>query len=62
MEITEVRIKVADNQCSQLRAFYSLTFDDAISRHQGEARGAVARFHSLGNDDKRRLYTFLGSL
>jgi CxxC motif-containing protein (DUF1111 family) len=40
----------------------SLTFDDAISRHQGEARGAVARFHSLGNDDKRRLYTFLGSL
>jgi len=40
----------------------SLTYDDAISRHQGEARGAVSRYRSLSSDDKQRLYTFLGSL
>ncbi|HXZ86259.1 MAG TPA: di-heme oxidoredictase family protein [Myxococcota bacterium] len=40
----------------------SLTFDDAIARHGGEARSAAARYRALGPDDQRRLKVFLGSL
>ena len=40
----------------------SLTFDDAISRHRGEARGVTERYRGLRNEDQRRLKVFLSSL
>jgi CxxC motif-containing protein (DUF1111 family) len=40
----------------------SLTFDDAISRHRGEARGVAERYRALRNEDQRRLKVFLSSL
>ncbi len=40
----------------------SVTFDDAILRHRGEARGVTERFRSLRAEDQRRLKTFLSSL
>jgi len=40
----------------------SLSFDDAISRHGGEAKGAVSRYRALNAADQQRLKVFLGSL
>jgi CxxC motif-containing protein (DUF1111 family) len=38
------------------------TLEDAILRHQGEARSVTARFLALLGEDKRRLLAFLRSL
>jgi CxxC motif-containing protein (DUF1111 family) len=40
----------------------SVTFDDAILRHRGEARGVTDRYRSLRSEDQRRLKVFLTSL
>jgi hypothetical protein len=40
----------------------SLDFDDVIARHRGEAREVTAAYRALGDDDQRRLKTFLSSL
>jgi CxxC motif-containing protein (DUF1111 family) len=40
----------------------SLSFDDAIARHRGEARNVTQRYRALSPDDQRRLKVFLSSL
>lgn len=40
----------------------SLTLEDAIERHGGEAEGVVGRFHALTPEQKAQLVTFLKSL
>jgi len=40
----------------------SLTIEDAIERHQGEAAGVTRRFKNLPSQDKINLLIFLGSL
>jgi len=40
----------------------SLTLEDAITRHRGEADRAARRFRALGPDEKQQLVTFLDSL
>jgi CxxC motif-containing protein (DUF1111 family) len=40
----------------------SLTLDDAIQRHKGQATSAVAAFNLLPDTDKARLLAFLQSL
>jgi CxxC motif-containing protein (DUF1111 family) len=40
----------------------SLTLDDAIERHRGEAEGAVTRFNGLTVEERQQLITFLRSL
>jgi CxxC motif-containing protein (DUF1111 family) len=40
----------------------SLTFTDAILRHDGEARGVITGFRSLTNDQRNQIVTFLQSL
>ncbi len=40
----------------------SLTFDEAILRHAGEAAFVTDNYRALGADDKRKLVVFLGSL
>jgi CxxC motif-containing protein (DUF1111 family) len=40
----------------------SLTVEDAISRHRGEARVVVGRFKELRFDEKQQLITFVRSL
>jgi len=40
----------------------SLTFNDSILRHAGEARGVVANYRSLTNAQQNQLITFLKSL
>jgi CxxC motif-containing protein (DUF1111 family) len=40
----------------------SLTFNEAILRHSGEALQVRLRYQALSPDDKRRLIMFLESL
>jgi CxxC motif-containing protein (DUF1111 family) len=40
----------------------SKTIENAIQRHQGQAKDSSAAFNSLSNQDKQRLCTFLNSL
>jgi CxxC motif-containing protein (DUF1111 family) len=40
----------------------SLTFADAVARHDGEARDVVHEFHKLTPEQKANLVTFLRSL
>ncbi len=40
----------------------SLTLDNAIRRHAGEARGVISRFNELTPEDQQQLITFLRSL
>jgi CxxC motif-containing protein (DUF1111 family) len=40
----------------------SKTIENAIQRHQGQAKDSSAAFNSLSNQDKQRLLTFLNSL
>jgi CxxC motif-containing protein (DUF1111 family) len=40
----------------------SLTPDDAIRRHAGEARGVISRFNGLSSQEQQQLVTFLRSL
>jgi len=40
----------------------SLTFEDAILRHRGEAEGARKNFRQLSEAEKKQLITFLKSL
>jgi CxxC motif-containing protein (DUF1111 family) len=40
----------------------SLTFNDAILRHAGEAAGVISRYRSLTTAQKNQLITFLLSL
>jgi CxxC motif-containing protein (DUF1111 family) len=40
----------------------SLTLEDAIERHQGEARHVTSRFLGLSDTQKQQLFTFLDSL
>ena len=40
----------------------SLTLDDAIARHKGEARGVIHHFNALTSTQKQQLITFLRSL
>ena len=40
----------------------SLSLDDAISRHEGEARDTTRRFRDLSREDREALITFLKSL
>lgn len=40
----------------------SLTLDDAIHRHTGEARGVISRFNGLTPQEQQQLITFLHSL
>jgi len=40
----------------------SLSLEDAIERHGGEAAQVRARFRSLDRDEKQALITFLNSL
>jgi CxxC motif-containing protein (DUF1111 family) len=40
----------------------SLTFNDAILRHSGEATQVRLRYQALSTADKRKLITFLESL
>ena len=42
--------------------FESLTLDDAIRRHRGEAQQVAERFHDLSPSEKRQLITFLNTL
>lgn len=40
----------------------SLTLDDAIQRHGGEAQGVISKFDSLSREEQQQLITFLRSL
>ncbi len=40
----------------------SLTFENAIDRHRGEAAAAAYRFRGLSEDQERKLITILNSL
>jgi CxxC motif-containing protein (DUF1111 family) len=40
----------------------SLTFNEAILRHQGEARGVTSNYRSLSNTQQNQIITFLKSL
>lgn len=40
----------------------SLTIDDAIRRHNGQAEGVRMKYEALTNDQKQQLLAFLGSL
>ncbi len=40
----------------------SLTLEDAIERHKGEAEDVIERFFSLIEAQKQQLFTFLNSL
>jgi CxxC motif-containing protein (DUF1111 family) len=40
----------------------SLTLEDAIERHQGEAEHVTSRFFGLSDAQKQQLFTFLNSL
>ena len=40
----------------------SLTLEDAIGRHRGEAHGVRAAFRALSTSDQQQLITFLKSL
>jgi CxxC motif-containing protein (DUF1111 family) len=40
----------------------SLTLEDAIRRHRGEARQVTARFHALTAAEQQQLILFLKSL
>ena len=40
----------------------SLTLDDAIERHKGEAQGVVTRFNELTHEEQQQLITFVRSL
>jgi CxxC motif-containing protein (DUF1111 family) len=40
----------------------SLTLQDAITRHLGEARHVLRRFRELSPVEKQQLFTFLNSL
>jgi CxxC motif-containing protein (DUF1111 family) len=45
-----------------MRDLNSLTLDDAIRRHKGEAAHVTARFHELSANQQLQLLTFLNSL
>jgi CxxC motif-containing protein (DUF1111 family) len=40
----------------------SLTLQNAIERHKGEAELVIRRFQDLSHDEKQQLITFLESL
>jgi CxxC motif-containing protein (DUF1111 family) len=40
----------------------SLTLEDAIARHKGEARRVTHQFHELPATQRQQLITFLNSL
>jgi CxxC motif-containing protein (DUF1111 family) len=40
----------------------SLTLEDAINRHDGEAEDIAGRFRGLTSEEKQQLFTFLNSL
>ena len=40
----------------------SLTPDDAIQRHRGEAQGVISRFNELTSEEQQQIITFLRSL
>jgi CxxC motif-containing protein (DUF1111 family) len=40
----------------------SLTLDDAIERHRGEAERVARRFGALSPAEKQQFFTFLNSL
>jgi len=42
--------------------FESLTLDDAIRRHRGEAQRVAERFHDLSPREREQLITFLNTL
>lgn len=40
----------------------SLTIDDAIHRHNGQAEGVRLKYEALSSDQKKQLLAFLNSL